>query len=314
MGGHHKHDHKGHDHHHHDYKSHTLNRLGWSLLITVVVMAVEYVGGWISGSIALVSDATHMFTHAIALMISVSGILIARKPASHHQTFGLLRAEVIAAFMNGIFLVAATVWIVVESIDRIMHPQPILTMQMLAVAVLGLIVNVISIMLLEGSRKGDMNVHSVFLHMVSDAVSSIAIVIAAVVIKYTNWTWLDPVVSIGIALLIVIWAAGLLKDSLRVLLEMAPKGHTVKNFTDAMKEKYPQIIDTQDEHVWTITPSIIVFTAHLTVDSNQLSYDQINDWLEEIEHWLEEKFDVSESTLQIKLSTAMSLSKKEPRA
>ena len=288
------HKHNNHSHQH-DYKSHTLGRLGWSMGITVVVMAVEFIGGWLSGSIALVSDAVHMLTHVIALGISIAGILIARRPACHHRTFGLLRAEVVAAFVNGLFLLAATVWIVFESIDRILHPQPILTMQMLAVAILGLGVNIVSIFLLEGSRKGDMNVHSVFLHMVSDAASSVAIVIAAVLIQFTNWIWLDPAVSIGIALLIVFWAGGLLRDSLRVLLEMAPKGHDVKTITIAMKKKFPQILDTNDEHVWTITPSVIVFTAHLVVNTNE------TDLLEKVEHWLKEKFDVSESTLQLKL-------------
>lgn len=292
----HKHDHHDHHSHQHDYKSHTLGRLGWSLAITVVVMAVEFIGSWLSGSIALASDAVHMLTHVIALGISIVGILIARSPACHHRTFGLLRAEVVAAFVNGLFLLAATVWIVVESIDRIVNPQPILTMQMLAVAILGLGVNIVSIFLLRQSRKGDMNVHSVFLHMVSDAASSVAIVIAAVVIRFTNWIWLDPVVSIGIALLIVFWAGGLLRDSLRVLLEMAPKGHDIETITTAMKKKFPQIISTNDEHVWTITPSVIVFTAHLVVNTNE------NDLPIKIGHWLKEKFDVSESTLQIQVS------------
>jgi cobalt-zinc-cadmium efflux system protein len=279
-----------------------MNRLGWSLGITAVVMIAEFIGGWLSGSIALISDAAHMFTHAIALGISMSGILIARKPVCHHRTFGLLRAEVVAAFVNGLLLLVATVWIVIESIDRILHPQPILTIHMLTVAILGLAVNVVSIFLLEGSRKGDMNVHSVFLHMVSDAASSVAIVVAAVVIRFTNWVWLDPAVSIGIAFLILLWAGSLLSDSLRVLLEMAPKGHDIMTITDAMTIRFPEIIETQNEHIWTITPSIIVFTAHLVVDGRKVQSHQINEWLEQIEHWLKATFDVSESTLQVKLT------------
>ncbi len=290
-------------HHHHEdkknYKRDTLDRLKWSLGITLIVMVIEFIGGWLSGSIALVSDAVHMFTHVIALGISISGIVMARRPACHHRTFGLLRAEVVAAFVNGLFLLGATAWIVIESVDRIFHPNPVLTVQMFSVAFLGLAVNIVSIVLLEGSRKGDMNVHSVFLHMICDAVSSVAIVIAAVIIHFTRWTWLDPVISIGIATLIVIWAGGLLRDSLRVLLEMAPKGHDTKTITDAMKKQFPQIVDTEDEHVWTITPSVIVFTAHLTIDAQQIDQQQLNNWLDEVGHWLNETFDVSESTMQI---------------
>lgn len=290
-----------HNHHQHDYKSHTLNRLGWSLGITAAIMVVEFIGGWLSGSIALVSDAVHMFTHVVALGISISGILIARKPVCHHRTFGLLRAEVVAAFINGLFLLVATAWIVFESVDRILHPQPILTMQMLTVAIIGLTVNIISIFLLEGSRKGDINVHSVFLHMVSDAASSVAIVIAAIVIRFTNWIWLDPAVSIGIAILIVLWAGGLLRDSLRVLLEMAPKGHDVETITKAMKKQFPQIIDTSDEHIWTITPSVIVFTAHLKINLQESTSKQSNALLDDLENWLKGEFGISESTLQLKI-------------
>jgi cobalt-zinc-cadmium efflux system protein len=286
--------------HQHNYKSLTLKRLLWSLSITAVVMVVEVVGGWISGSIALISDAGHMLTHVVAIGISVSGILIARRPACHHRTFGLLRAEVVAAFVNALFLLGVTVWIVVESIDRIANPREILTTHMFLVACLGLTVNVISLFLLQGIRRGDMNVHSVFLHMISDAASSVAIVIAALVIHYTRWTWLDPAVSISIALLIVLWAGGLLRDSLRVLLEMAPKGHNVEDITQAMRRQFPQILETDQEHVWTITPEITVFTAHLTVDVSLVVCAEIDQWLEQIGHWLEETFDVSESTLQVR--------------
>jgi cobalt-zinc-cadmium efflux system protein len=288
-----------HHSHDHDYKGGTLNRLGWSLGITTVVMFIELVGGWLSGSIALMSDAGHMLTHTFALGISIGGIVIARLPACHHRTFGLLRAEIVAAFVNALFLLAVTVWIVVEAVQRIMHPHPIVVSQMFAVAVLGLVVNVVSIILLEGKRHGDLNVHSVFLHMVSDAASSVAIVAAAIVIKYTNWTWLDPVVSIGIAVLIVIWAGSLLRESLRVLLEMAPKGHTVDDITESMSREFPQIVGAHNEHVWTITPSVICFSAHLEVDMSQLALHDLNEWITGVEQWLAEKFDVSESTLQV---------------
>jgi cobalt-zinc-cadmium efflux system protein len=139
--------------------------------------------------------------------------------------------------------------------------------------------------------------------MVSDAASSVAIVIAAVVIRFTGLVWLDPAVSVGIALLIVLWASGLLRDSLRVLLEMAPKGHDVTTITDAMIKRFPEITQTQNEHLWTITPSVIVFTAHLMVDGRQVQSHQINEWLEQIGHWLKETFDVSESTLQVELTS-----------
>jgi len=285
--------------HLHDYKAHTLRRLGWSLGITAVVMIVELVGGWISGSIALISDAGHMLTHAFALGISIAGLMIARLPACHHRTFGLLRAEIVVAFVSALFLLAVTVWIVSEAIERLIHPHPIAVSQMLVVAVLGLAVNLISIALLEGKRHGDMNVHSVFLHMVSDAASSVAIVIAAVVIRFTGWVWIDPAISLGIAVLILIWAVTLLRESMRVLIDMAPRDRTVDDIITAMHAEFPQIVGTEHEHVWTITPSIICLSAHLNVDTFQLTLADLSQWLGKVEQWLAERFDVSESMLEI---------------
>ena len=300
---HHHHDrdrHHGHDHDHsHDYKSVAFTRLGWSLSITAVVMVVEVIGGWLSGSIALVSDAGHMLTHAFAIGVSMFGILVARRPACHHRTFGLMRAEVIAALVDGLFLVAVSGWIVFESVHRMMDPVPILTVHMLLIACLGLLVNIVSIFLLEGSRHGDLNVRSVFMHMVGDAASSVAIVISAFVIGATNWLWIDPAISIGIALWIVVWAYGLLKESARVLLEMAPKGRNVHEICGTMREAFPEVASTEREHVWMVNQEIIVFTAWLHVDMTNPALEDVAVWLARVEEWLGEEFNIAESTIQV---------------
>ena len=298
-------------HHHHDYKSATIQRLGWSLGITLGVMVVEIFGGWLCRSIALISDAGHMLTHAVALGISIAGILIARRPACHHRSFGLWRAEVVAAFVNALFLLLVTAWIVYESIERLMNPVEIQTGPMLLVALLGLLVNIVSILLLESKRHGDMNVHSVFLHMIADAASSVAIIAAALVIRYTGWVWLDPIVSIGIAVLILLWAKNLLKESLRVLLEMAPKGQDCETIANAMRREFPVILETDREHLWTITPEIVVFTTRLTVDATRLDAGDLNAFLKSIERWLAERYSINESTLQIRLENRESGSKME---
>ena len=292
----------GHDHgHNRAYKTLTVRRLGWSLVITATAMVIEFAGGLLTGSVALLSDAGHMLTHAFALGIAIAGILVARLPACHHRTFGLLRAEVVAAFVNALFLLAITGWIAVEAVLRLLDPQPILTPHMLGVALFGLVVNVASVFLIKGSHHGDINVQSVLAHMVADAASSVAIVAAAVVIGYTGWLWLDPLVAMGIGLLIVVWAFGLLRESLRVLLEMAPKGRNVHDMVAALREQFPAIIDTQHEHLWTITPEVVVFSAHLTVDPSRLDPRQAEyrEWQDSVAVWLEKTFNVRESTLQV---------------
>jgi cobalt-zinc-cadmium efflux system protein len=286
--------------HRHDsgYKRVAFSRLGWSLAITLTVMVIEAAGGWISGSIALISDAGHMATHAFAIGVSMFGILAARRPRCHHRTFGLLRAEVLAAFVNGIFLLLICAWIVVESVRRFLAPTEILTAHMLLVALLGLLVNLISMALLESSRHNDLNVRSVFLHMIGDAASSVAVVLAAVVIRYTHWLWLDPAVSLIIAALIAVWAIGLLRESARVLLEMAPRGRDVHQITDALQKQFPAILAIDHEHLWTITEQTVLFSAHLRVDAAQLPHSRLSAWLEEVEDWLEENHGIAESTLQ----------------
>jgi cobalt-zinc-cadmium efflux system protein len=290
----------GHGHeHHHNYKHVAFQRLWLSLLITLSVMVIEIVGGWISGSIALISDAGHMFTHAFAIAVSLLGIKIARIPRCHHRTFGLLRAEVVAAFVNGLFLLLVSLWIIVESILRALQPQDILTTQMFAVAVLGLLVNVLSMYLLEGSRHGDLNVRSVFLHMIGDAVSSVAIIIAAVIIRYTHWMWLDPAISSAIAIWISIWALHLLKESLRVLLEIAPPGIVSQEISEQMKEKFPQIVDTRNERLWTISEDVTVFSAYIHIDKNHPSTTSPDDLCTHINRWLHDTYEIKESTLQL---------------
>jgi len=285
------------------YKGLTVRRLGISLGITLGMMVVEAFGGWLFGSIALLSDAWHMLTHGFAIAIGLFGILAARLPVCHHRTFGLLRAEILAAFVNALFLLVVTGWIVAEAISRFLRPQPIQAVQMLAVAVLGLLVNLASMFLLERSRHDDLNVQSVFLHLIGDAASSVAIVVAGVVIFYTGWVWLDPAVSLGIAVLIAVWAWRLLRDSARVLLEMAPPGRDIKEIISAMRQQFPEIAETHNEHVWTITPEVVLFSAHLTVDAEKLRPEELNGWLDAVEEWLRKRFGVSESTLEVKWKT-----------
>ena len=201
------------DHTHHsfsdrlfEYRSTEKRKLILSLVITFIVMGVEVVGGILTHSIALISDAGHMFTHCFAIGISLIAIQIARKPLCHHRTFGLYRAEILAAFVNGIFLLIVAGIIVYEAVERILNPQEILGPQMLIVAIIGLVTNIFSIWILHGSHKEDLNVRSVFFHMIADAASSVGIIIAAIVIMSTQWHILDPLVSIGISAAIVYWA------------------------------------------------------------------------------------------------------------
>ena len=286
--------------HPHEHRAVEKKKLIISLSITLVVMIVEFIGGFLTNSIALISDAGHMFTHAFAIGISVAAIVIAASnPPCHHRTFGLYRTEILAAFINGLFLLAVVGVIIHEAIQRILHPVEVVSLQMLAVAIMGLGVNIASILILRGSHREDMNVRSVFYHMIADAASSVGVVIAAIVIFYTGWQIIDPLVSIGICAVILYWAWGVLRDSTRILLEMAPAGLDTHTIGDDLKASFPEIEEIYNAHLWTITADMLVFSAHVKLDDSIHTSAEQEEFTSRINKHLFDKYKVIESTVQI---------------
>ena len=281
-----------------EYRSIEKKRLILSLSITLIVMIVEIIGGLIAASIALISDAGHMFTHAFAIGISLLAIYIAKKPPCHHKTFGLYRSEILAAFINGIFLLTIIGFIIYEAIMRFLNPIEVAGFYMFFVALVGLAVNISSILILSKGKTKNLNVRSVFFHMIADAASSIGIVIVAIIINYTNWYLLDPLVSIGISIIILYWAIGILKESTRILLEVAPKGLDVNLIANSLKENFSEIDELFNMHLWTITPDMLVFSAYLALKDG-INEGQKNDFIIEINNFLYEKYNIIESTIQV---------------
>lgn len=279
------------------YRSVERKKLYISLIITTTVMVLEIIGGLITNSIALLSDAGHMFTHSFAIGISLLAINIARKPPCHHKTFGLYRAEVLAAFINGLFLIPIVGIIVYEAILRFLNPEEVFGFYMLLIALIGLLVNLTSIRILQGSHNNNLNVKSVFYHMIGDAASSIGIVIASIIILYTNFNILDPIVSIGISMVILYWAWSVLKESTRILLEMAPKGLNVDTINDDLKNNFKEIMEIYNMHLWTITPDMLMFSAYIKIDE-EMNVNQDN-LISEINTFLSKKYNIIESTIQV---------------
>lgn len=279
------------------YRSVERKKLYISLIITTTVMVLEIIGGLITNSIALLSDAGHMFTHSFAIGISLLAINIARKPPCHHKTFGLYRAEVLAAFINGLFLIPIVGIMVYEAILRFLNPEEVFGFYMLLIALIGLLVNLTSIKILQGSHNNNLNVKSVFYHMIGDAASSIGIVIASIIILYTNFNILDPIVSIGISMVILYWAWSVLKESTRILLEMAPKGLNIDTINDDLKNNFKEIIKIYNMHLWTITPDMLMFSAYIKIDE-EMNVNQDN-LISEINTFLSKKYNIIESTIQV---------------
>jgi cobalt-zinc-cadmium efflux system protein len=281
-----------------EYRAVAAKRLGLSLSITLVVMVVEIVGGILVGSIALISDAGHMFTHAFAISISLVAIVIARRPPCHHRTFGLYRAEILAAFINGLILLVVALLVIYEAILRIIHPEIVLGREMLVIALLGLATNLASMAILRGALTDNINIRAVFYHMVADAASSVGIVAAAIVISYTGLSILDPLVSLGISALLVRWSWGILTDSTKVLLEIAPTGLNVDLITDDLERRFPEIDDVYNAHLWTITAGMVVFSAHVVLRELPESTNQ-EGLIARVNEYLGERYGIIESTIQV---------------
>ena len=281
----------------HEYKNVTKNRLVLSMIITASVMIIEVVGSILTGSLALGSDAGHMFTHLFALAISFTAIIISCKKPCHHRTFGYYRAEILAALFNSIFLFGITAYIFFQGIERLLNPQPVLGFEMFLVALAGLAANGLSILILRNSIRNDLNVKGAFLHMFADTASSILIIIGAIVVSLTGWYIIDPLLGIGISILIFVWAFGLMRDSINVLMETSPKGINADVVTVEIKKNVPEVTAINDMHIWEITSGMYSLTAH--IEANITSSDNANEIIHRINKILNDKFGIEHTTIQI---------------
>lgn len=303
----HTHSHHDHDHHHechhahddhehthsHDHRSVDKRLLKIALIITFITMIAEFVAGFISNSLALISDAIHMFTHSFALIVSLLAIIIASKQAPIEKTFGYYRAEVLAAFINGITIVLSIVWILYEAIERFITPSQIDIKTAMIVAIIGLVVNIITGVILMQGDKNNINLKSAFVHMLSDALSSVAIIIGYIVIYFTQWYFIDIILALLVAFVIGKWAMTVLKSSVNTLMESSPLNlKEVQSFI----EQHNEVLELHDVHIWEITQDMYNMTAHVKIKKSSLeNYEQL---LHEINHELKQKYKIVHTTFQ----------------
>ena len=286
-----------HDHgiggHTHDHRGTDKKVLKWALSITLITMFLEFFYGFLSNSLALISDAIHMFTHSFALIISLVAIIIASKKAPLSKTFGFYRIEVLAAFINGITIILSIAWIIYEAIERFFNPQMIDIKTAIIVAVFGLVINIITGVILMQGDKNNINLKSAFVHMLSDALSSVAIILGYVVIYFTQWYFIDIILAVIVAGVITKWAIDILKNSINTLMESSPLDiDEVKIFI----EKHDEVLELHDIHIWEITQYMYNMTAHVKIDKKSLeNYEQL---LYEINHELKEKYKIVHTTFQ----------------
>ncbi|WP_374974715.1 cation diffusion facilitator family transporter [Microbacterium trichothecenolyticum] len=274
--------------------------LAISLAITSTVMVVQIAGAVLSGSLALLADAAHMFTDAAALVIALIASTVAARPANDRRTFGYQRAEVFGALINGVILIALSAWVAVEGISRLLNPgeTEVAGGLMLVVAIVGLVANGVAMWLLSSAQRHSINVRGAYLEVLGDLIGSAAVIVAAIVIVTTGWYQADAIASLFIAAMIIPRAVGLLREVVSVLAESAPQGTHVKEIREHILTT-PGVVDVHDVHVWQLTRGAPVFTAHVVVDGAALANGRAAGILSTLQTCLSEHFDVEHSTFQL---------------
>jgi cobalt-zinc-cadmium efflux system protein len=284
--------HHHHHHHHHSVKTGWILRL--SLAATLLFTGFEAFAGFRAHSLALLSDAGHNFTDALALLLAAIGLYLQSKPADHVKTYGYQRAGVIAAFLNATTLVVIAVAIFWEAVGRIIHPQGVDDRLMLWVAFAALILNAGIVVALNSGGKGDINIRAAIVHMAGDAVGAVAIIGGALAIRYTGVTYVDPILSIVLGLFIIYTAWDIIRESLNILLEGLPRGIKLQEVTNAMSS-VTGVLDVHDLHIWSLGSSTHALSSHVLIDDMPPSAS--NAILKEINDVLGE-FGIHHTTIQ----------------
>lgn len=291
----------GHDHSHHEGHDHGGHSRGagrraltFVFFLTTAFLGLEVVGGFLTGSLALLADAGHMASDAVSLGLALFAVWLAERPATPRRSFGYKRAEILAALANGVTLVAVSVWIFVEAFRRLQDPQPILGGWMMAVAVVGLLVNVAGAVVLSRSGGESLNVEGALRHVLADLLGSVGVIVAAGIILLTGWRYADPLVSAVIGVLVLASSWKLLRDSTNILLEATPRGVDAEKVGRRMASA-PGVEEVHDLHIWTITSGFPALSAHILVGRDENCHARRRD----LEGVLAHDFGIEHTTLQV---------------
>ena len=265
-----------------------------ALVLTLTYMMAEIVGGIVTGSLALIADAAHMATDAGGLALALFAIHFAQKPATPQKTYGYLRTEILAASVNAVVLLLLTIYILYEAYKRFLSPPEILSGPMLAVAAVGLIVNLISMKLLSAGSSESLNVQGAYFEVLADMLGSLGVIVAALIIMYTGWTIADPIIGAGIGLFIVPRTWKLLKQAVHILMEGVPAEIDLSMVEEALL-KIPGVTAVHDLHVWTITSGTDSLTGHVVVTDMR----DARSILKKAKAVLEERFKIDHVTIQV---------------
>jgi len=294
-----------HDHHHGQEHAHPAGlqrageqrRLVFALLVAVAAMVAEAVGGWAANSLALLSDAGHMLADAGAIGLSLFALRVGARPADARRTYGYQRLEILAALVNGAFLLAIAVGIAIEGVHRLRHPEPVQVQTVALLASLGIVLNAAGMWITHGGSHSSMNLRSTFLHLAGDLLNSVGVLVSAALIAWTGQLAADPIISFLIAGTIVWSAIRLCREAVDVLLEGAP-GHIPVGDVSRALAQVPGISAVHDLHVWTITSGLVALSCHIVVTCDSPGCRSHDEILTDAKALLRERFAIEHTTIQ----------------
>ena len=266
-----------------------------ALFITGIILVAELIGGLLSNSLALLSDAGHMFMDVLALLLSFFALRFATRPATEKKTFGFYRLEILAALINGTVLLALSLFIFYEAYQRLIEPQEVKGLLMLSIAAIGLGANIVSALVLRGGSRESLNVKGAFLHVIGDLLSSIGVILGGAIILFTGWKRVDSIISFVIGGIILIGAYRLVMESVNILLESTPKDVGLNEVIDGVKA-IEGVRDLHHVHIWTITSGIYALSAHVLIEDQMTS--RSSQILEDINRFLKDRFNIDHTTIQ----------------
>jgi cobalt-zinc-cadmium efflux system protein len=298
------------------------NALRMAILLSLLGFVGQLFGSYYTGSLALLGDTAHLFTDLFSLVVSLVAIILALRPATQVRSFGLYRLEVLAAFLNGILLVLVSLGLIWEAIQRLREPSPVLAMPLVGIAAIGMLVNLASAYVLsramvahahmghdhehehdhdhehEHEHSHDRNLQGAMMHVLSDALGSLAVVVGAIITYFTDWLWVDPLLAIVLSVVILRWSLHLLLDSGHVLLEGTPRHIRVERIVSEIMGVDERVAEVEDLHVWEITSRMYAATAEVKVGG--LSLKEAEDLRLRMSRLLREKFGIAHSVLALK--------------
>lgn len=293
----HHHDHQGHQHSHGNLKG---RNLFISILLNGLITISQVIGGILSGSLSLLSDALHNFSDVLSLLVSYLATVFSRKEASVQHTFGYKRAEIIAAFVNSATLIAIAVYLVVEAVKRFFEPQEVGSTLVIWLSILGILANGFSVLLLKKDADHNMNMRSAYLHLITDMMASVAVLIGGLLMKFFAFYWVDPLLTILIAVYLIYMGYDLLKDSTKVLMLFTPDTIEIQRIVDTILEIDP-IENVHHVHIWQLNENEVHLEAHIDF-ADDISLSEFDRILVKIERELHEQFGINHVNIQPEFS------------